>query len=152
MSLEIEIQMETSMQNVPSENQFRNWAEAALQDRERDAELVIRIVDEEESAELNSRYRGKQGPTNVLSFPFEAPEEVPVNLLGDLVICAPVILREAQEQGKTDEAHWAHMAVHGMLHLQGYDHLNDFEAEEMESLETEIITGLGFPSPYEPVQ
>jgi probable rRNA maturation factor len=149
MSLDVEIQLESTASNLPNEDQFRRWAEAALQDRGRDAELVIRIVDEEESAELNSHYRGKQGPTNVLSFPFDAPEEVPVNLLGDLVICAPVILREAKEQGKSAEAHWAHMVVHGMLHLQGYDHLTDAEAEEMESLETVIITGLGFPAPYE---
>jgi probable rRNA maturation factor len=131
---------------VPDEAEFRAWAEAATE--RQDAEVVIRIVDADESAELNSAYRGKTGPTNVLSFPFLVPAGVPNTLLGDLVICAPVVAREAQEQGKPARAHWAHMVVHGMLHLQGHDHIEDAEAEAMESREIEILQGLGIENPY----
>jgi probable rRNA maturation factor len=112
------------------------------------AEVSVYIVDEAESQELNSQYRGKDKPTNVLSFPADIPEEVGVPLLGDLVVCAPVVEREAQEQGKTLNAHWAHMLVHGTLHLLGYDHLEDDEAEVMEALETRLVTQLHFPAPY----
>ena len=97
---------------------------------------------------LNRDYRGKDCPTNVLSFPMELPEEFNMPMLGDLVICAPVVAREAEEQGKSPESHWAHMVVHGVLHLQGYDHQNSAEAEEMESLERRILAGLGYPDPY----
>ena len=111
-------------------------------------EMTVRIVDEAESHELNLNYRGKDRPTNVLSFPFECPDEVELPLLGDLVICRQVVEREAQEQDKPVMAHWAHMVVHGSLHLLGYDHIEDDEAEEMESLEAQIMTGLGFADPY----
>ena len=102
-----------------------------------------------ESAELNQHYRGKPGPTNVLSFPFEAPPGVETEILGDLVVCAPVVEREALEQGKTLQSHWAHMVVHGVLHLQDYDHIEENEAVIMESEEITIMNRLGFSSPYE---
>ena len=121
---------------------------AALIDAVEQVELVIRIVDEPESQQLNKTYRGKDRPTNVLSFPFDAPPEVGSPLLGDLVICAPVVIKESQQQGKTELAHWAHMVVHGVLHLQGYDHQTDTEAEQMEGLERSILQRLHFPDPY----
>ncbi|HLW73667.1 MAG TPA: rRNA maturation RNase YbeY [Gammaproteobacteria bacterium] len=135
-------------QEVPTLETFVRWVEAALRERCPDAELSIRIVGEAESAELNSRYRGKPGPTNVLSFPAELPAGVPLNALGDLVICAPVVAREAAAQGKAPEAHWAHMVVHGCLHLAGFDHEDDAQAAEMEPLETIILAELGYPDPY----
>jgi probable rRNA maturation factor len=124
------------------------WARAAWRDPAQDAEVVVRITDEAESRRLNHDYRGKDRPTNVLSFPFEPVPEVDLEHLGDLVICAPVVAREATEQGKPAEAHWAHMVVHGMLHLQGYDHETEADADEMEALETDILVGLGYPAPY----
>lgn len=161
--IHIDYQMELlSSQSVelPTIEQCEQWVSASLmQDwASGEVEMVIRIVEEAESQTLNRDYRGKDYPTNVLSFPFENPpgllelvdEELPY--LGDLVICAPVVAREAAEQHKPILAHWAHMIVHGCLHLQGYDHMNDAEAEEMEALEIEILTGLGFDSPYEPIK
>lgn len=132
--------------HVPDYRLFQRWAEAVIASRE--AELSIRIVDEIESSFLNETYRGKSGPTNILSFPCEVPPGVPNNLLGDLVICSPVVNREAEEQGKSVEAHWAHMVVHGMLHLLGYDHIEDEDAEEMESREIDLLSLLGYPNPY----
>ena len=151
MSLELELQLEVEPAGLPDREQFRAWAEAAIAGRKGDAELVIRVVDEAESAGLNQRFRAKNGPTNVLSFPFHAPPQVPSNLLGDLVICAPVVAREAAEQGKPEAAHWAHMVVHGVLHFLGHDHLEPAEAERMEALEREILAGLGLPDPYSAV-
>jgi probable rRNA maturation factor len=145
--IHVAIENASTARNVPENGQFRRWAEAAA--RREGAEVAIRIVDEAESAELNAAYRRKSGPTNVLSFPFEVPEGVPNALLGDLVICAGVVEREAGEQGKPLEAHWAHMVVHGLLHLQGYDHVEDSEAEAMEAEEIAILSGLEFPNPYE---
>ncbi len=134
--------------DVPDPEQIRRWARVALgTDEER--EITVRIVGEEEMADLNSRYRHKEGPTNVLSFPFEGTHGVDIGFLGDIVICAPVVRREAQEQGKTLRAHWAHMVVHGILHLCGFDHETETDAEQMEGKETGILTGLGFPAPYE---
>jgi probable rRNA maturation factor len=132
---------------IPEFTSFERWASAACD--KADAELSVRIVGLEESAELNETYRKKEGPTNVLSFPCEVPAGVPCDLLGDLVICAPVVEREAREQGKLAEAHWAHMVVHGVLHLQGYDHIETRDAERMEALEVEIMARLGFANPYE---
>lgn len=132
---------------VPSLTSFEHWANAACAKPE--AELSIRIVGVEESAELNETYRQKKGPTNVLSFPCEVPEGVPCPLLGDLVICAPVVEKEAMEQKKSVEAHWAHMVIHGVLHLQGYDHIETSDAERMEALEVEMMAHLGFANPYE---
>ena len=133
---------------LPTAEQIEQWATAAVQPQSDEVEITVRIVDEAESHELNLNYRGKDRPTNVLSFPFECPDEVELPLLGDLVICRQVVEREAQEQDKPLMAHWAHMVVHGSLHLLGYDHIEDDEAEEMESLETQIMTGLGFADPY----
>ncbi len=133
---------------LPTAEQIEQWATAAIQPQSNEVEMTVRIVDEAESHELNLNYRGKDRPTNVLSFPFECPDEVELPLLGDLVICRQVVEREAQEQDKPVMAHWAHMVVHGSLHLLGYDHIEDDEAEEMESLETQIMTELGFADPY----
>lgn len=135
--------------DVPAESLFTQWAEAALTQVKEDCELSVRLVDIDESAELNEQYRAKQGPTNVLSFPFDAPVEIEPRLLGDLVICVPVVVREAEEQGKAVDAHWAHMVVHGCLHLLGYDHIEDHEAEEMEALEVQILQSLEISNPYE---
>ncbi|MGO2158507.1 MAG: rRNA maturation RNase YbeY [Serratia proteamaculans] len=133
---------------LPDEAIFQHWLEGVLPQFQEEAEVTIRLVDEAESNELNLTYRGMDKPTNVLSFPFEAPPGIELPLLGDLIICRQVVEREAVEQDKALEAHWAHMVVHGSLHLLGYDHIEDDEAEEMESLETEIMHGLGYPDPY----
>lgn len=134
--------------DVPTEQQFHLWASTALAEIAEDCELSIRLVSEAESAELNSTYRGKDTPTNVLSFPFESPIPLTPRLLGDLVLCVAVVEREATEQNKTVEAHWAHLLVHGCLHLLGYDHLEDDEAEQMEALEVQILQQLGIENPY----
>jgi probable rRNA maturation factor len=134
---------------LPAAERFERWVAAAIGGRREEAELTVRIVGEAEGTELNEHYRPeKTGPTNVLSFPFEAPEGVTVPLLGDIVICAPVVLREAAAQEKPPEAHWAHLVVHGCLHLLGYDHIEPEQALEMETLETEILAGLGYSDPY----
>ncbi|RDF01432.1 rRNA maturation RNase YbeY [Aggregatibacter aphrophilus] len=145
IDLQIACEQETGL---PIAEQIEQWATAAVQPQSDEVEMTVRIVDEAESHELNLNYRGKDRPTNVLSFPFECPDEVELPLLGDLVICRQVVEREAQEQDKPVMAHWAHMVVHGSLHLLGYDHIEDDEAEEMESLEAQIMTGLGFADPY----
>ena len=149
MTLDLDLQIAIDLPGLPTESDFRRWAEAALAgaDHARDAELTIRVVNEAEGAALNEAYRHKPGPTNVLSFPFAAPPEVESALLGDIVICAPVVLREAVVQGKTPEAHWAHLVAHGVLHLLGYDH-DEAQADAMESLEIRILAGLGYPDPY----
>ncbi len=149
MSYQIDVEVNSSSTKIPSVENIELWISAALQSDElNQAEVSVYIVDEAESQELNAQYRGKDKPTNVLSFPADIPDEVGVPLLGDLVICAPVVEREAQEQSKTLEAHWAHMLVHGTLHLLGYDHVEDDEADVMEALETRLITQLKFPAPY----
>ena len=145
IDLQIACEQETGL---PTAEQIEQWATAAVQPKSDEVEMTVRIVDEAESHALNLNYRGKDRPTNVLSFPFECPDEVELPLLGDLVICRQVVEREAQEQDKPLMAHWAHMVVHGSLHLLGYDHIEDDEAEEMESLETQIMIGLGFVDPY----
>ena len=135
-------------ENLPSGQDFQKWLSDTISQFQPDAEVTIRLVDEKESHELNLEYRGKDKPTNVLSFPFEAPPGIELDLLGDLVICKQVVEKEAQEQNKPLAAHWAHMVVHGALHLLGYDHIDDAEAEEMESLETDIMQSMGFDDPY----
>lgn len=150
MQLDLDIQNVSASPRIPPEDAFTCWAGAALESRRERAELTIRVVDEDEGAGLNRRYRGRPGATNVLSFPFEPPPGAEgLDLIGDLVICAPVVEREAAEQGKALTAHWAHMVVHGVLHLIGYDHAEEEQAAEMEDLETLILRGLGFPPPYE---
>lgn len=148
-SIFVDLQIATeNIDGLPTEEQIVQWATAAVQPEGDEVEMTVRIVDEAESHELNLTYRGKDRPTNVLSFPFECPDEVELPLLGDLVICRQVVEREAAEQEKPLMSHWAHMVVHGSLHLLGYDHIEDDEAEEMESLETQIMQGLGFDDPY----
>lgn len=133
---------------LPAAGTLRLFATAALAGRREDGELSIRIVDTQEGRELNRDYRHKDYATNVLSFPAELPPGVPLPILGDLVLCAPVIAREAQEQGKPLKHHYAHMVVHGVLHLLGHDHMEEAEAEVMEALEREVLAGLGIADPY----
>lgn len=142
---------------LPLQDQVQRWAEAAarLAGGAR-GEIAIRIIDEAESQSLNHDYRGKDYPTNVLSFPFELPDGMPEEMraelgdgiIGDIAICAPVVEREAKDQGKSPEAHWAHMVVHGVLHLLGHDHVDDAGADIMEALEVEVLSELGYANPY----
>jgi probable rRNA maturation factor len=135
MNLQVDIDS-ASAEPAPEDEDIRSWIQAALGDRQQDTEISVRLVDIAEMSQLNQTYRGKQGPTNVLSFPAELPQELELPLLGDIVICSAVVQREAEEQSKTPVAHWAHMAVHGTLHLLGYDHIDEDDAEIMEALET----------------
>lgn len=149
MSIELDLQLALNDEsNLPTFEDFHLWLSAAVTRFQPQAEVTVRLVDEQESRELNRDYRGKDKPTNVLSFPFEAPPGIELDLLGDLIICRQVVEREASEQDKPLKAHWAHMVVHGSLHLLGYDHIEDDQAEEMESLESEIMQGIGFNDPY----
>ncbi|MFK0313970.1 rRNA maturation RNase YbeY [Pseudomonas sp. NPDC090233] len=146
--LELDLQRATDAA-APDDAAFRRWCELALRQRTADSEMTIRLVDEAEGRELNHTYRHKDYATNVLSFPADVPDELlDIPLLGDLVICVPVVEREAAEQGKALEAHWAHLVIHGCLHLLGYDHIEDDEAEEMEALERDLLAELGHPDPY----
>ena len=144
----VDVQRAVDGDDLPDDEDFREWAEVVLAGSDEAVEVTIRLVDVQESAELNKRYRLKSGPTNVLSFPFEPPPDVHSALLGDLVICAPLVRQEAVDQGKQIQAHWAHMVVHGLLHLQGYDHQTAADARQMESLEIKILGELGYPDPY----
>lgn len=146
---EIEVQLASFEEGIPPAVQLTQWAQSVLAYFDKDHNLVIRIVDAEESARFNKTYRHRTGPTNVLSFPFEVPQQVPINMLGDLMICAPVVFDEAQQQHKFSEAHFAHMVVHGILHLLGYDHVD--EACEMENLEIKILADMGYSNPYKEV-
>lgn len=148
-ALQVEVVVADRRPWAPSAKRLALWAAAAAGARGRHAELAIRIVGKRESRRLNAQWRGKDYATNVLSFPVEGvPSVVRPRPLGDLVICVPVVAAEAREQGKTQSAHWAHMVVHGVLHLLGHDHEHDAEAERMERLECRILAGLGFPDPY----
>lgn len=148
MSVRISVQYAVERSDtLPDVETFQRWAEAAV-DTNESAELVIRLVDSEESAALNQTYRNKLGPTNVLSFPFEPPPQIETTYLGDLVICVPLVAREAIEQGKQELGHWAHLVVHGILHLQGHDHQTPHEAQVMEMQERDILNRLGYPDPY----
>jgi len=146
--LTVDIQEVFTAPEIPDPALFRAWAQAAWLQKQ-PSEVTIRIVGTDESQTLNHQYRGKDKPTNVLSFPFEAPPGITMPLAGDLVICAPVVEKEAEDQHKEPVAHWAHMVVHGMLHLQGYDHIEDQDAEVMEALEIRLLKQLGFANPYE---
>ena len=145
---DITVQYALAAPGLPSEAELTAWAELALQQHARPAELVLRIVDEAEITALNRRYRGKDGPTNVLSFPYEGMAGVPGDLLGDVVICAPVVAAEAARRGTPPAAHWAHLVIHGVLHLLGYDHHGEADALRMEQRESALLTGLGFPDPW----
>ena len=148
MPVELDVQYAVADQkSLPDNEQLNLWANKALQG-DTSAHIGVRIVDEDESKNLNSQYRGKDSPTNVLSFPMELPEELEETILGDLVICASVVEAEAAEQDKSSEEHWAHMVIHGVLHLQGFDHLTDEQADEMELLEIKYLEELGYKNPY----
>lgn len=149
----LDIQIASEFSPLPSAQDFQLWVDTALThvaSSEKAFELTIRVVDSNESQQLNARYRDKDKATNVLSFPFEVPEGIELNLLGDLVICSQVVADEAKKQNKALFDHWAHMVTHGCLHLVGFDHISDTEAEEMESLEIAILAKLGINNPYLP--
>ena len=139
--VKLSVQIASELANLPTKAQFKKWAKAALRV---DTEVTIRIVDEAEGCALNSTYRGKDYATNVLTFPLT---ETP-HLMGDIIICAPVVVAEAAAQTKSIEAHFAHLTVHGVLHLHGYDHETEPQAELMESLEITILQKLGYANPY----
>jgi probable rRNA maturation factor len=144
--LALAVQLAAPGHATPARARLRVWASAAL---ERDAEVTLRVVEAAESRRLNREFRGRDYATNVLTFTYAdaaAPQQAP--LTGDVVLCAPVIESEAREQHKPVEAHYAHLVVHAMLHLQGYDHERDDDAARMEARETEIVTGLGYADPY----
>jgi len=147
MTIELDIQRASSAADQPDDDSFIRWVGLAL-GTSTDRELTIRLVDADEGRQLNHTYRGKDYATNVLSFPADLPAELDLPLLGDLVICVPVVANEAAEQNKPLFAHWAHMVIHGCLHLLGYDHIDDDDAEEMESLERELLAELGIADPY----
>ncbi|VAW85298.1 Metal-dependent hydrolase YbeY, involved in rRNA and/or ribosome maturation and assembly [hydrothermal vent metagenome] len=152
-SLELDVQFAVlSPTQLPDSKEIEVWVAAALKHQEHnnnsETHLTIRVVNEQEGAKLNEEYRGEKGATNVLSFPYEGFDELDIPLLGDIVICNPVIIREAGQQGKAYKAHWCHMVVHGVLHLLGYDHLNEQDALDMESREIKILGDLGFNDPY----
>lgn len=156
MNLELDLQIAQELESfdamLPSHEQCVAWVEAALKHAKcslENPEINVRLVDKEESQYLNKTYRQKDKPTNVLSFPAQLPEHIPVEILGDLAICAPVVEFEAKRDNKLIQAHWAHMLVHGCLHLLGYDHQEDEQALSMESLETDILHSLGFVDPYQ---
>ena len=151
MSIEaiIDLQLACENANLPGETDFTRWVQCVLDAHEDTGnEVTIRIVDSAESQSLNHQYRGKDKPTNVLSFPFESPPEVALPLLGDLIVCADVVAAEAAEQGKSLSHHWAHMIIHGCLHLLGYDHIEEQDAGEMEALEVELLAELNIKDPY----
>lgn len=149
MKLRLNVQYGVARAGLPADSALRRWSRAALKGlRRRRVALGLRIVDGAESAALNNRFRRKSYPTNVLSFPFEAPPGTRSDILGDLVICAPVVRREAHAQRKPVNAHWAHMVVHGILHLRGYDHRKRQDAAVMEKMEIRLLKELGYANPY----
>jgi len=148
MKIRVDIQRVTEDTDIPDNRQIRKWVKTALSVYDKDAELTIRIVDEEEGAELNRKWRKKKGPTNVLSFSYADDNSNVNGLLGDIIICAPVIKREALEQKKPPESHWAHMVIHGTLHLLGYDHIKPEDAGKMENLEVRLLKSIGYANPY----
>ena len=144
----VDIQYAMAVDGIPAEDAIRRWVLLVLPEQQKEAELTVRIVDEAEITALNRQYRGKDGPTNVLSFPYEGIPGVASELLGDIVICAPVVASEAIAQHKPLDAHWAHIVVHGVLHLLGYDHQHDDHAHLMEAREAELLASLGYANPY----
>lgn len=149
MSVVVQIQYAVPKRGIPLKADFQRWVEAALSNRSGNVEVTIRIAGEDEMIELNRRYRCKEGTTNILSFPFEALVPLKIKFLGDMVICAPVVMHEALEQDKDEKAHWAHLVIHGVLHLLGFDHQQEVEAQQMEALENTILRSLGYPHAYE---
>ena len=147
--LGLDVQYAVDDDSLPTPREFECWVRAALEPTGDTLDMAIRVVDEQEGQQLNNRYRGIDRATNVLSFPFEAPPGIESDYMGDLVICAPVVQREAQQQHKPEKHHWAHMVVHGVLHLRGYDHQRDAQAVEMETLEKKILATLGVQDPYQ---
>ncbi len=149
-ALELSLHYGLSRAGLPAARSFRRWVDAALAGarRRKASALAIRLVDLDEGRALNRHYRGKDYATNVLSFPAELPPGVPLPLIGDLAICAPVVAREAHEQGKPLRDHYAHLTVHGVLHLLDFDHIVEAEAEAMEALETSVLARLGIDDPY----
>lgn len=151
--MEINLDVQREVDALPKDEELLKWINETLKfEQHGDTELTIRFVDEKESAGLNEQYRHKTGSTNVLSFPFDMPAEVELNLLGDLVICSEVVKQQAKEQKKEEIAHWAHMIVHGTLHLLGYDHLTEEDAKLMETKETTILSQLGYSDPYREIE
>lgn len=152
MQVEVEVQSATQSPNIPALDQFQHWVEEALKGKGESFSLAIRLVDEPEMQKFNFQYREKDYATNILSFlsdlPESLPEEIRQSQLGDLLICAPVVNREAIEQGRQETDHWAHLTIHGVLHLLGYDHEQAEEARVMESLEIETLARLGISDPY----
>lgn len=153
MELFVDLQLATENESaLPLLADIEKWVTTAIKagssESREEAELTVRLVDSDESQQLNHDYRGKDKPTNVLSFPFQNPPGITLPLLGDLVVCKQVVEKEAIEQCKSLNAHWAHMLIHGTLHLLGYDHITEEEAIEMETLETKLLLELGFPAPY----
>ncbi|WP_233269138.1 rRNA maturation RNase YbeY [Paraglaciecola sp. L1A13] len=150
MNALLDLQIASDAPNLPLADDVQSWLEAVFtQQNIPENEVTVRIVDVLESQALNLAYRGKDKPTNVLSFPFEAPAGISMNLLGDLIICASVVSQEANDQNKALHHHWAHMVVHGTLHLLGFDHIKDDEAQEMEDLEVEILKQFSIDDPYQ---
>ncbi|MDC9720461.1 MAG: rRNA maturation RNase YbeY [Gammaproteobacteria bacterium] len=159
--MKVDLQIASEAMQLPTKTQLERWSSLALQSKDSDTEITIRIVDNAESHDLNLQYRGQDKPTNVLSFPFEKPQfDDPdlailmaaelgnVNYLGDLVINAQLVAKEAAAQHKTTEHHWAHLVIHGTLHLQGFDHIEDNEAETMEAIEGQLLAQLKIANPY----
>ena len=146
--LDLTIQQASTHPQCPDEGSIRKWITLALAQDPKSAEITVRIVDEEECAELNTQFRNRQGPTNVLAFPYDCTAQDGVDLYGDIVICAPVVARESKEQHKDLQSHWAHMVIHGTLHLMGYDHTEKKDAETMEALECSLMDNLGYNNPY----
>ncbi len=151
VKIDVDVQYASTQNELPKAEDIATWVTCALREHTAPASLTVRIVDEAEGSELNERWRGGAGATNVLSFASDGLDEIAPELLGDVVVCAPVVAREAGAQAKLLRAHWAHMVVHGTLHLLGYDHEDSSDAEQMESLEVAILVKLGFADPYTPV-
>ncbi|KJY96001.1 rRNA maturation RNase YbeY [Pseudoalteromonas ruthenica] len=148
MTTTVDLQLACEFDNLPSAEQFQRWAALVLDELKPNSEITIRISDAEESQSLNHSYRGKDKPTNVLSFEFDAPPGVELPLVGDLIICPEVVYRESLEQQKSFHGHFAHMVVHGCLHLLGYDHINDADAQEMEAIEKRLLATIDISDPY----
>ena len=151
MRVTVDMENVSSCTDIPDEIAVTQWVEAALCSYGKPAEVAINVIDEDESAKLNYQYRRKNNPTNILSFPANLPESLELPLLGDLAICAQVVAREAAAQNKDLYAHWAHIVIHGTLHLIGFDHISDAEEKKMELLEIEILASFNLSSPYEQI-